>query len=249
MTTAVRRSDNPFYRRRAPHRRRSRREHTEDLRVRPAQQLRHGLRSESGNLWEQENGDDSFSELNRVQPGFNSGWVPDHGAARRRIRAVQGDRDHRDAEPAGPVRRHLLRSAAASVVAGEYRRYSGSSAVASLHAAGRPLTASPSSPGSSRWRRGDWLCRTAAGSAAGIDGDLFVAAARPFLEGGHLFHFILTGRPQRIASDGSAARGSRRRQPAQVGDHREREAADRHGTSASAPTCRRDRTGTSSSCR
>ena len=30
---------------------------------------------ESGDLWEQENGDDSFSELNRVRPGFNSGWV------------------------------------------------------------------------------------------------------------------------------------------------------------------------------
>ena len=29
----------------------------------------------SGQLWEQENGDDAFSELNRVQPGFNSGWV------------------------------------------------------------------------------------------------------------------------------------------------------------------------------
>ena len=29
----------------------------------------------SGDLWEQENGDDSFSEINRVQPGFNSGWT------------------------------------------------------------------------------------------------------------------------------------------------------------------------------
>jgi aldose sugar dehydrogenase len=27
----------------------------------------------SGDLWEQENGDDSFSELNRVEPGMNSG--------------------------------------------------------------------------------------------------------------------------------------------------------------------------------
>lgn len=29
----------------------------------------------SGDLWEQENGDDSFSEINRVEDGFNSGWV------------------------------------------------------------------------------------------------------------------------------------------------------------------------------
>src|SRR5918998_885 len=29
----------------------------------------------SGHLWEQENGDDSFSEINRVRPGMNGGWV------------------------------------------------------------------------------------------------------------------------------------------------------------------------------
>ncbi|HSK15079.1 MAG TPA: PQQ-dependent sugar dehydrogenase [Gaiellaceae bacterium] len=29
----------------------------------------------SGDLWQNENGDDTFSELNRVEPGMNSGWV------------------------------------------------------------------------------------------------------------------------------------------------------------------------------
>jgi aldose sugar dehydrogenase len=29
----------------------------------------------SGFLWETENGDDSFSELNRVEPGMNGGWI------------------------------------------------------------------------------------------------------------------------------------------------------------------------------
>jgi aldose sugar dehydrogenase len=37
----------------------------------------------SGDLWEQENGDDSFSELNRVEPGFNSGWVQIMGPPNR----------------------------------------------------------------------------------------------------------------------------------------------------------------------
>jgi glucose/arabinose dehydrogenase len=37
----------------------------------------------SGDLWEQENGDDSFSELNRVLPGMNSGWVQIMGPASR----------------------------------------------------------------------------------------------------------------------------------------------------------------------
>ncbi len=29
----------------------------------------------SGHLWEQENGEDAFDELNRVESGFNSGWI------------------------------------------------------------------------------------------------------------------------------------------------------------------------------
>jgi aldose sugar dehydrogenase len=37
----------------------------------------------SGDLWEQENGDDSFSEINRVFPGMNSGWVQIMGPASR----------------------------------------------------------------------------------------------------------------------------------------------------------------------
>jgi glucose/arabinose dehydrogenase len=31
--------------------------------------------SQTGNLWAQENGDDAFDELNRVEPGMNGGWV------------------------------------------------------------------------------------------------------------------------------------------------------------------------------
>ena len=34
-----------------------------------------------------------------------------------------------------------------------------------------------------------------------FEGDLFVAAARPFLEGGHLFHFNLTGNRRAIRTD------------------------------------------------
>ena len=37
----------------------------------------------SGDLWENENGDDSFSELNRVEPGMNSGWVQIMGPSSR----------------------------------------------------------------------------------------------------------------------------------------------------------------------
>ena len=47
----------------------------------------------SGHLWEQENGDDSFSEINRVSPGFNSGWTQIMGPADRvaQFRAIETD--------------------------------------------------------------------------------------------------------------------------------------------------------------
>ena len=72
----------------------------------------------SGDLWEQENGDDSFSEINRVEPGFNSGWVQVMGpldrvaefkriettAAVRRSPADPLGADQHRGHPAGGVR-------------------------------------------------------------------------------------------------------------------------------------------------
>jgi glucose/arabinose dehydrogenase len=37
----------------------------------------------SGSLWDAENGDDSFSELNRVVPGMNGGWIQFAGPVSR----------------------------------------------------------------------------------------------------------------------------------------------------------------------
>lgn len=37
----------------------------------------------SGNLWDQENGEDAFDELNLVEPGMNSGWIQIMGPASR----------------------------------------------------------------------------------------------------------------------------------------------------------------------
>src|SRR5262249_6909534 len=37
----------------------------------------------TGQLWTQENGDDSFDEMNRVEPGFNGGWVNIMGPVER----------------------------------------------------------------------------------------------------------------------------------------------------------------------
>jgi glucose/arabinose dehydrogenase len=37
----------------------------------------------TGNLWEEENGEDAFDEINLVQPGMNSGWIQIMGPASR----------------------------------------------------------------------------------------------------------------------------------------------------------------------
>jgi glucose/arabinose dehydrogenase len=37
----------------------------------------------SGDLWDEQNGDDSFTELNRVRPGHNGGWVQVMGPMKR----------------------------------------------------------------------------------------------------------------------------------------------------------------------
>ena len=37
----------------------------------------------SGNLWDQENGEDAFDELNLIEPGFNSGWIQVQGPLSR----------------------------------------------------------------------------------------------------------------------------------------------------------------------
>jgi len=37
----------------------------------------------SGNLWDQENGEDAFDELNLIEPGFNSGWIQIQGPLSR----------------------------------------------------------------------------------------------------------------------------------------------------------------------
>ena len=78
----------------------------------------------SGRLWEQENGDDSFSELNRVAPGMNSGWVQIMGPASRvaQFKAIE--------TTMGPISdprpERLLRAPADALAADEHRRHAAS---------------------------------------------------------------------------------------------------------------------------
>jgi aldose sugar dehydrogenase len=65
----------------------------------------------SGDLWLQENGDDAFSEINRVAAGDEWRLGADHGPGRATGR-VQGHRDERD----------VLRTAAGALAAHQHRR-------------------------------------------------------------------------------------------------------------------------------
>ena len=58
----------------------------------------------SGHLWEQENGDDSFSEINLAKPGFNSGWTQVMGPLERvaQFKAIETTRVPNPPDPQAP---------------------------------------------------------------------------------------------------------------------------------------------------
>ena len=143
----------------------------------------------SGALWEQENGDDSFSELNRVEPGLNSGWV----------------------QIMGPVDRIA-----------QYKEIETSPQFFGLQQVRWPPTNIADSPAEalaslfvlpgSRYKAPEfsWKFEVAPGGIGFIVGsalgrqyanDLIMGGARPFLRGGHLFHFNLTGNRRKVAVD------------------------------------------------
>ena len=143
----------------------------------------------SGNLWDEQNGDDSFSEINLVEPGANLGWV----------------------QVMGPLSR-----------IGQFKEIETSSEFFGLQQLRWSPTNIADSPSEALSRlfmlRGarysdpefSWKFENApaavgfqTGRALGpqYENDLFVGAARVFLEGGQIWRFNLTGNRRRIAVD------------------------------------------------
>ena len=135
----------------------------------------------SGNLWDQENGDDAFDEMNRVTAGSNNGWVQIMGPSSRvaqfkQIESTYGSGDLQqlrwsptniaDTESAALARLYMLPGA-------HYNdpEFSWKYAI-------------PAAPlGFVQGR----------GLGPQYEGDMFVGAARTFLYGGFLFRFKMTG--------------------------------------------------------
>ena len=143
----------------------------------------------SGQLWDEQNGDDSFTEINRVEPGMNGGWVQVMGPISRiaQFKAIETSQQFfglqqvrwpptniADTPQEALSRMFMLPGA----------RYSDPEFSWKFEVA-------PAGIG------------FMSGRALGPQyaGDLFVGAARPTLRGGHLFRFNLTGNRLNIAVD------------------------------------------------
>jgi uncharacterized repeat protein (TIGR01451 family) len=134
----------------------------------------------SGNLWDQENGDDAFDEMNRVTAGSNNGWIQIMGPMSRvaqfkQIESTYGSGDLQQLRwsPAN------IQSTPAAALAALYM-------LPGAHYNDPEFSwkyAIPASPlGFVQGR----------GLGPQFEGDMFVGAARTFLVGGFLFRFKLT---------------------------------------------------------
>jgi glucose/arabinose dehydrogenase len=141
----------------------------------------------SGNLWLEENGDDTFTELNLVDPGQNGGWI----------------------QIMGPLARiDQFKLIETTMFGGNLQqlRWPPTNIADTPEQALSRLFVLPGSDYSDP--EFSWKFEVAPagigfmdGRGIGLqyDGDLFVGAARPFLEGGFLWHFNLTGNRRKIA--------------------------------------------------
>jgi aldose sugar dehydrogenase len=153
----------------------------------------------SGDLWEQENGDDSFTELNRAEPGFNSGWVQIMGPPER-IAQFKTIETTVTPSPPDPF--------AATYFGLQQVRWSPTLIADSPGEALSRLFMLPGAHYSAP--EFSWKFEVAPAGIGFLESralgpqyknDLFVGAARVFLEGGHLFRFNLTGNRRKIAVD------------------------------------------------
>ena len=143
----------------------------------------------SGSIWLQENGDDSFSELNRVEPGMNGGWIQIAGPASR-IAEFKGIETTFGAQALQQLRWPPTNIA-----------NSPDEALSRLFMLPGAKYVDPAF---------SWKWEVAPGGMGFVEGtglgpqfqnDLFVGAATPLLQGGYLFHFNLTGNRKKIAVD------------------------------------------------
>ena len=145
---------------------------------------------QSGDLWLEQNGDDSFTELHRVTPGLNGGWIQIMGPVGRiaQYKAIETD-------PAFPGGLQQLRWPPENIADSPAEAVSRLFMLPGAHYSDPEFSwkfeVAPAGLGFLNGR----------GLGPQYDGDLFLGAARVTLLGGHLFRFNLTGNRRKIAVD------------------------------------------------
>jgi glucose/arabinose dehydrogenase len=149
----------------------------------------------SGNLWDQQNADDAFDELNRVERGMNGGWIQIMGPVSR---IAQFKQIELTLPPSGGLAGAQLQQI----------RWPATNIADTPQQALSRLFMLPGS----RYSDPEFSWKFAV-PPAGIGflssralgpqyaNDLFAGAATPLTEGGYLFRFNLTGNRQQIAVD------------------------------------------------
>jgi glucose/arabinose dehydrogenase len=143
----------------------------------------------SGNLWDQQNADDAFDELNLVEPGMNGGWVQVMGPIER-------------------ISEYKTIETTFGAQSLQQLRWPPSNIADTPAEARSRLFQLPGSRYSDPEFSWKWAVPPAgigflSGHALGPQyaGDLFVGAATPLTVGGYLFRFNLTGNRRKIAVD------------------------------------------------
>src|SRR5918999_1873606 len=148
---------------------------------------------ESDDLWQQENGDDSFSEINRVTPGMNSGWVQIMGPASR----VAQFKEIETTPPFAGLQQIRWPPTNIADTPEEALSRMVSFGAASHFSDPELSWKWEVGPGGIGFLDSDDLGRE-------YDGDLFMGGSRDFLEGGHLFRIELTRNRRAVDTDDPA---------------------------------------------
>jgi len=151
----------------------------------------------SGHLWLEENGDDSFTELHRIEPGQNSGWVQIRGPVSRiaEYKAIETSPGVDPCIGGAYFGLQQIRWPPTLIADTSEEALSRLFVLPGAHYRDPEFSwkfeVAPAGIGFMRGR----------GLGPQYENDLFMGAARTFLEGGHLFHFNLTGNRRKIGVD------------------------------------------------
>jgi len=141
---------------------------------------------DSGDLWMQENGDDTFTEINRIEPGMNGGWIQICGPVERIAQFKQMETTF------GGMNLQQIRWPPTNIANTPQEALSRLFMIPGAHYSDPEFSWKwEVAPGGIGFVKGRGL-------GGKYRGDLFVGAGTTNLQGGYLFHFRLADNRRRI---------------------------------------------------